>query len=37
MVCVMLHNSYIHTNVPCNLYWKLSVEELELNVVNINK
>ena len=33
----MLHNFGIHTNDPCNPQWKLSMEELELNVGNINR
>lgn len=37
MAWVILHNFCIHTNDPCNPQWKLSMEELELNVGNINR
>ena len=37
MACVMLHNFCIHPNDICNPRWKLSVEELELNVGITNK
>ena len=33
--CVMLHSFCIRANDPCNPHWKLSIEELELNVGNI--
>ena len=37
MACVMLHHFCIHPNDICNPRWKLSVEELELNVGITNK
>ena len=37
MACVMLNHFCIHTNDPCNTRWKLSLEEVELNVGKINR
>ena len=37
MACVMPHNFCIYTNDLCNPHWKLSVEELELNVRITNR
>ena len=31
MACMMLHNFCTARRDPCNLRWRLSVEELELN------
>ena len=31
MACMMLHNFCLAKHDPCNLRWRLNVEELELN------
>ena len=37
MVCVLLHNLCIARNDPCNLRWKLQVDELDLIKKNVDR